>query len=90
MIAAQFVIERHCPDEWHFDPAVRADTHTWPDEALPFCVWVELAGAPLPCGGRSFRILLGRPMVSAEGRPLTLDPNGSIPHVCEHMGHLIE
>jgi hypothetical protein len=89
MITAQFLIERHCLLEWHPDPVFRAQGSSWPD-CLPLCVWVELRGLPLPCGGRTFRVLLDREIINSDGLRFTLDPAGSIPHVCEHMGHLIE
>jgi len=93
MSPVQFLIERHCPQPWHPDPAVRAMKPDWPDHDLPLCVWVDPTPRYelLPCGVRSFRIQCELGAVSISGRHYAVDGIGEgSPTVCEHMGHLIE
>jgi len=88
---AQFLVEQQCKERWPPGPEPE-----WPS-CLPICLWVELEGCRLHCGGRSFRVVTRLEAVNGNGErfvvsALTDPASGRItsPHVCEHMGHLIE
>lgn len=88
---AQFLIKRNCIEAWSPLALSLGVPEHWPN--LPLCVWVELEEFHvLPCGGKSYHVLLDRDAVNMDGElfEVTASLGASRAHVCEHMGQVIE